>query len=76
MAIDKDNVIESVIGPESFPPNTPGQSNIYKPSTIKRYGVSNFLGQVSPKGPVQPDFAFTDEEQRRMDEILGERESA
>ncbi|CAN5316105.1 hypothetical protein BH09BAC4_BH09BAC4_02270 [soil metagenome] len=46
-------------------------SNIYKPEDIKRWGVERFLNAVSPKEPFLLEFPeFTEEENRRMDEIL------
>jgi K+/H+ antiporter YhaU regulatory subunit KhtT len=58
--------------PEQIPPMRKGQLNIYKPSDIKRWGVERFLAEVAPKEPIQPNFNFTDEEQKRMDQILSE----
>lgn len=75
MAI-QDTVIPAQLNPEGFPPKAPGQSNIYKPSDIKRYGTNRFLTQVAPKEPMQPGFTFTDKEQRRMDELLAANEPA
>ena len=49
-----------------------GQLNIYKSSDIKRWGVEQFLSEVAPKDPIQPNFHFTPEEQQRMDALLAE----
>ncbi|WP_460935464.1 hypothetical protein [Spirosoma humi] len=45
-------------------------SSIYKPEDIKRWGVERFLDAVSPKEPFQFGIEFTEEENRRMDDIL------
>lgn len=76
MAINTDNLVKSATSPEGIPPKVSGQQNIYKPSDIKRWGISHFLAEIAPKEPVQPNFTFTAEEQCRMDEILAARESA
>lgn len=55
---------------EFIPPMRRGQLNVYKPSDIKRWGVNRFLDEVTPKEPTQPNFNFTEEEQRRMEELL------
>ena len=47
-------------------------SNVYKPSDIKRWGVERFLDAVSPKEPFIFGIKFSEEENRRMDEILAE----
>lgn len=49
-------------------------SNVYKPSDIKRWGVDRFLDAVSPREPISFGIEFTEEENRRMDEILAEEE--
>lgn len=45
---------------------------MYKPEDIKRWGVERFLDAVSPKEPFQFGIEFSEEENRRMDEILEE----
>lgn len=50
-------------------------SNIYKPEDIKRWGVERFLDAVSPKEPFRFGIQFTEEENRRMDEILEEEKN-
>ena len=50
-------------------------SNIYKPSDIKRWGVDRFLDAVSPKEPIHFGIEFSEEENRRMDEILEEEKN-
>ena len=75
MAI-RESIISPEINPEGVPPKVPAQHNIYKPSDIKRFGSKRFLAQVAPKEPVQPNIAFSPEEQRRMDELLAENEPA
>lgn len=48
---------------------------MYSPADIKCWGVERFLNEISPKEPI-PNPEFTEEENRRMDEILKEeRES-
>jgi len=56
---------------EEIPLMQPGRLNIYSAADIKRWGVQRFLDTVCAKEPVEmPDFEFTEEEQRQMDEIL------
>ena len=55
-----------------IPPMKRGKLNIYKPSDIKRWGTQQFLEKVSPKEPIQPNFNFSEEEQKRMDQLLAE----
>ena len=50
-------------------------SNIYKPSDIKRWGVERFLDAVSPKESFRFGIKFTEEENRRMDEVLEEEKN-
>jgi len=50
-------------------------SNVYTPEDIKRWGVERFLDAVSPKQPFQFGIDFTEEENRRMDEILEEEKN-
>ena len=47
-------------------------SNVYKPEDIKRWGVERFLNAVAPKEPFVFGIEFSDDENRRMDEILTE----
>jgi hypothetical protein len=47
-------------------------SNIYKPEDIKRWGADRFLEAVSPREPFQFGIEFSEEENRRMDEVLAE----
>lgn len=76
MAIIEDNIITQEVNSEGFPPKVSSQSNIYKPSAIKRYGPERFLTQVAPKEPIQPNFTFTPEEQQRMDALLAKDKAA
>ena len=65
-----------ITGLEPIPPKKPGM-NSYRPEDIKRWGVERFLDAVCAKEPIAiPDFNFTDEESRRMDEILEEERQA
>ena len=50
-------------------------SNVYKPEAIKRWGVKRFLDVVSPKEPFCFGIEFTEEENRRMDEVLEEEKN-
>ncbi|WP_421827009.1 hypothetical protein [Larkinella sp.] len=57
---------------EPIPPMRRG-ANSYKPEDIIHWAVQRFLDEVSHKEPLEiPDLGFTDEENRRMDEILAE----
>lgn len=61
---------------EPIPPKKPG-INSYRPEDIKRWGVERFLDAVCAEGPFPiPDFHFTDEENRRMDEIIEQERQA
>ena len=61
---------------EPIPPMRRG-NNSYKPEDIKRWGLQRFLDEVCPKEPfLIPDLGFTEEENRRMDEILKEEREA
>ena len=51
-------------------------SNVYKPEDIKRWGTERFLDAVAPQEPFRFGIQFTDEENRRMDEILAEEKNA
>jgi len=58
---------------DEIPPMRRGQLNIYKPSDIKRWGVERFLEATAVTEPFLLEFPeFTEEENRRMDEILAE----
>lgn len=62
--------------PEPIPPMRRG-ANSYKPEDIRRWGVERFLDEIAPKEPFEiPDLGFTEEENRRMDEILREERQA
>lgn len=50
-------------------------SNIYKPEDIKRWGVERFLDTVAPKDPFVFTIGFSEEENRRMDEVLEEEKN-
>lgn len=50
-------------------------ANSYKPEDIRRWGVQRFMAEVAPKEPFMiPDLKFTDEENRRMNELLREEQ--
>ncbi len=58
---------------DEIPPMKKGQLNIYKPSDIKRWGVERFLDATAAKEPFLWEFPeFTDEENRKMDELIAE----
>ena len=62
--------------PEPVPPLRRGHKS-YRPEDIKRWGVRRILEEQAARGPFQmPDFGFTEEENRRMDEILAEERRA
>jgi hypothetical protein len=45
-----------------------------RPEEIKAYGVKRFLDEQAERGPFPiPDFYFTEEENRLMDQILAEK---
>lgn len=48
-----------------------------RPEDIKAYGVRRFLDEQAKRGPFPAlDVPFTEEENRRMDEILAEERQA
>lgn len=56
-----------------FIPSRRRGANSYKPEDIRRWGVERFMNEVAPKEPFPiPDLGFTEEENRRMDQILEE----
>jgi len=64
------------INPEPIPPRKPG-INSYRPEDIKRWGVQRFLDEWAAQGPFQiPPMHFTEEENRRMDEVLAQERQA
>ena len=48
-------------------------ANSYKPEDIRRWGIERFMKEIAPKEsfPI-PDLGFTEEENRRMDQLLEE----
>lgn len=61
---------------EPLPPRRPG-INSYRPEDVKRWGVQRFLDEQAARGPfVIPPMRFSEEENRRMDEILEEERQA
>jgi hypothetical protein len=61
---------------EPIPPMRPG-ANSYSPEDIRRWGIERFLDEVCAKEPfIIPDLGFTDEENRRMDEVLAQERHA
>jgi len=60
---------------EVIPPMRRG-ANSYKPEDIVRWGIQRFLEEIAPKKPLEiPDLGFTDEENKRMDDLLNEEQS-
>lgn len=52
-------------------------ANSYKPEDIRRWGVQRFMNEIAPKEPLEiPDLGFSDDENRRMDEILTQEREA
>lgn len=61
---------------EPIPPMRRG-ANSYKPEDIRRWGVQRFMNEIAPKEPLEiPDLGFSDDENRRMDEILTQEREA
>lgn len=61
---------------ENIPPIRPG-ANSYKPEDIRKWGIKRFMEEVAPDEPFAiPDLGFTDDENRRMDEILKEEQKS
>lgn len=61
---------------EPIPPRKPGV-NSYRPEDIKRWGIERFMKERGPQEPFQiPPMHFTEEENRRMDELLEEERQA
>ena len=61
---------------EPTPPQKRG-NNSYNPADIKRWGVQRFLEERAARGPFKmPVLQFSDEENRRMDEILEQERQA
>lgn len=62
---------------EPIPPLKRGRLNSYSPVDIKRWGVQRFLDAVCEKETIPiPDLGFSEEENRRMDEVLNEEREA
>ena len=58
---------------DEIPSMKPRQWNSYRPEDIKRWGVARFLSETAPEKPIPiPDLEFTEEENRRMDQLLKE----
>ncbi|GAB4015659.1 hypothetical protein [Spirosoma koreense] len=56
-----------------IPPMKSGHLNSYKPEDIRRWGVERFLEATVVKDPFNRIFPeFTEEENRKMDELLAE----
>lgn len=72
-----DNLLMNpTINLEPIPPKKPG-INSYRPEDIKRWGVERFMAYQAQEGPFRmPAVRFTDEENRRMDELLEQEHQA
>ena len=58
---------------DEIPPMKRGRLNSYKPEDIRRWGVERFLEATAVREPFNRVFPeFTEEENRRMDELLEE----
>jgi hypothetical protein len=58
-----------------IPPMRRG-ANTYKAEDILRWGVARFMQEVAPKEPLDiPDLGFTEEENRRTDELMNQSET-
>jgi hypothetical protein len=58
--------------PEDIPTFAEQGSNVYRPEDIKRWGVERFLDKVASNEPFHFDIKFSEEENRRMDDLLAE----
>ena len=68
--------MKSPFDEEPIPPRKRG-TNSYNPADIKRWGVQRFLDERASQGPfIIPPMHFTEEENRRMDELLEEERQA
>ncbi len=69
-------MINPSVNLEPIPPKQRG-INSYRPEDIKRWGVERFLEYQAVEGPFKiPPMRFTEEENRRMDELLEEERQA
>lgn len=58
---------------DEIPPMKRRRINSYKPEDIRRWGVERFLEATAVREPFNRIFPdFTEEENRRMDELLAE----
>ncbi len=60
---------------EHIPTISEKGSNVYDPSDIKRWGVERFLDAVAPKESLCFGIAFSEDENRRMDEIIAQEKN-
>ena len=61
---------------EPIPPMRRG-ANSYKPEDIRRWGLERFMQEVAPQMPLTiPDLGFSEDENRRMDELLKQERDA
>lgn len=52
-------------------------ANSYKPEDIQRWGVQRFMTEIAPKEPLEiPDLGFSEDENRRMDQLLKQEREA
>jgi len=68
--------MKTTINSEATPPKNPG-INSYRPQDIKRWDVQRFLDAQAAAGPFKiPPMHFTEEENRRTDELLEQERQA
>lgn len=61
---------------EPIPPMRRG-ANSYKPEDIWRWGLQRFMDEIAPKKPLEiPDLGFSEEENRRIDELLKQEQQS
>ncbi len=63
--------IKSSINVNAIPLMKKGKANSYRPDDIKKWGIQRFLETVCSKEPIiVPDFNFSKEENKKMEEII------
>ena len=67
--------VEQEVALEHIPTISEKGSNVYDPSDIKRWGVERFLDAVAPKESLRFGIAFSEDENRRMDEIIAQEKN-
>jgi hypothetical protein len=67
--------VEQEITLEHIPTISEKGLDVYDPSDIKRWGVERFLDAVAPKESLHFGIAFSEDENRRMDEIIAQEKN-